>query len=158
MKSTLPFLLLAFVLILSACAPKPPASPASPVALANPPASGGGATDSMQMDQQGAVIVEVTPLNLSAPDSTLNFQVAFNTHSVDLSMDFTKLATLSTDNGNFVQATAWDGPKGGHHVLGTMRFPATENGKSLLDGATRVTLTLKDVDAPERVFAWNLGK
>jgi hypothetical protein len=35
-------------------------------------------------------------------------------------------------------------------------FPATLNGKSILDGAGKLTLTIMDVDAPSRTFEWSL--
>ncbi len=47
-------------------------------------------------------------------------------------------------------------PTGGHHVSGTLSFPASVEGKPVLDGATKLTLTIKSVDAPERVFIWDL--
>jgi hypothetical protein len=105
-------------------------------------------------DDQGNVTVEVTPLNLNAAGDTLEFSVALNTHSVDLSMDLSKLATLTTDSGLVVSPVRWEAPSGGHHVSGTLVFPAQVDGKAVLAGATRLTLTLKDVAAPERTFAW----
>ena len=107
-------------------------------------------------DGQGAVAFEVTPLNLDDPGGTLQFDVSMNTHSVDLSMDLATLATLTTDAGITVQASLWDGPQGGHHVEGKLTFPASQNGKSILDGAKQLTLTIKNVDVPERVFTWKL--
>lgn len=55
-----------------------------------------------------------------------------------------------------VQATLWDAPRGGHHVEGKLIFPALQKGKSILDGATKLTLTIVNVDAPSRVFEWQL--
>lgn len=107
-------------------------------------------------DGQGAVTFEVTPLNLNDPVDTLQFNVSMNTHSVDLSMDLAPLATLTTDTGMTVQATLWDAPKGGHHLMGKLSFPVTQNGQSLLAGVKRLTLTIKNVDAPERTFSWDL--
>jgi hypothetical protein len=109
-----------------------------------------------QLDKQGFVEVEVTPLNLNAPDETLNFNVGLNTHSVDLSMDLAPLAKLEADNGLGVQAIFWDAPSGGHHVSGVLSFPATADGVTLLEGASHLTLTIHDVDAPERSFTWSL--
>lgn len=114
--------------------------------------------DLARMDEQGAVSVIVTPLNLDEPGQTLEFEVGLETHSVDLSMDLTKLATLTTDTGLSVQATAWDGPRGGHHVSGKLSFPTTNNSASSLKDAKELTLTLRDVDAPERVFKWEFSK
>jgi len=110
-----------------------------------------------QYDDQGAVEVAITPLNLNARDSFLNFNLGLNTHSVDLSMDLASLATLVVDNGTGVQAVLWEAPRGGHHVSGVLSFPSTSNGRTLLDGASRLTLRIRDVDAPERVFTWNLA-
>lgn len=107
-----------------------------------------------QIDNQGAVSIEITPLNLDNPGQTLDFQAVLNTHSVDLSMDLASLATLETDTGHTVQALSWDGSLGGHHVQGTLSFPSVIDGVSLLEGASKMTLTLVNVDAPERVFVW----
>jgi hypothetical protein len=109
-----------------------------------------------KFDEQGYVEVAVTPLNLNAPDETLKFDVGLNTHSVDLSMDLAPLATLEADNGLGVRAVLWDAPRGGHHVSGVLSFPTRTEGVSLLEGASRLTLKILDVDAPERTFTWSL--
>ena len=110
-----------------------------------------------RMDDQGAIIFEVTPLNLdSATAESLEFSIVLTTHSIDLSMDLAATATLSTDTGISVNSTLWDAPRGGHHVEGKLIFPATQNGKSILDGATKLTLTITNVDAPTRIFEWEL--
>jgi hypothetical protein len=110
----------------------------------------------VRLDQQGAVVVEVTPLNLGTPADTLEFDIAMNTHSVDLSMDLAMLATLTTDTGVTVQATTWDAPRGGHHVSGKLIFPTTKDGKSILEGASKLILTIINVDVPSRAFEWEL--
>ena len=129
-------------------------SPADEAALADLPAKSGSAET--RVDEQGAVIVSVTPLNLSSPGATLDFEVTLETHSVDLSMNLAELASLTADNGLTVLSSGWDGPQGGHHVAGTLSFPAEANGELLLTGASRLTLTMNNVDAPERVFTWEL--
>jgi hypothetical protein len=106
--------------------------------------------------QQGAITVEVTPLNLDSVSDTLDFHVAMNTHSVEMSMDLATLATLTTDTGISVDATLWDAPRGGHHVEGTLIFPATKDGKPFLEGATKIKLTIINVDTPSRIFEWDL--
>lgn len=118
--------------------------------------AGFNALDLFREDNQGAVTVEVIPLNLDTPGDTLDFEVAMNTHSVDLSMDLAALATLEADTGLSVVPATWDGPRGGHHVSGTLSFPASVDGEPLLEGARKLTLTIRDVDAPERVFVWEL--
>jgi hypothetical protein len=107
-------------------------------------------------DSQGAVTVIVTLLNLGDQENELKFGVALETHSVDLSMDLASLATLTTDTGLTVQAILWDAPRGGHHVSGTLSFPSSVDGKAILDDASTLTLLIKDVDAPERTFVWDL--
>lgn len=152
--------LLALTLIISACAPSAAASPTSqPTAVPdnNPaPASDAENADLARTDEQGAVVFAVTPLNLAAPADTLEFDVAMNTHSVDLSMDLATLSTLTTDTGLTVQATKWDATPGGHHVDGKLVFPVTTDGKSILEGASKLTLTIVNVDATSRVFEWEL--
>lgn len=114
--------------------------------------------DMTRTDEQGAVVVAVEPVNLESADQTLDFEVSLNTHSVDLSMDLAGLATLTTDTGITAPAIAWTAPSGGHHVSGKLSFPASVNGTDLLKGATELTLTIRDVDAPERKFTWEFPK
>jgi hypothetical protein len=110
----------------------------------------------LQLDEQGSVEVTITPINLNASGTTLDFSVGLNTHSVDLGMDLAPLAILETDNGLGVQASMWDAPRGGHHVSGILSFPTTADGVNLLEGASHLTLKLHEVDAPERSFSWSL--
>ena len=79
-----------------------------------------------------------------------------NTHSVELGMDLATLATLEVDNGRFVSATLWDATPGGHHVSGILSFPVTIDDALLLVEATRLTMTIRDVDAPERIYTWDV--
>ncbi len=108
-----------------------------------------------RLDNQGAVSVEIRPLNLNNPGATLDFAVALNTHSVDLSMDLSQMAVLTTDTGAQVQATRWDAPRGGHHVRGTLHFPAAVDGLPVIQPDThRITITIQNLDVPERTFVW----
>ena len=157
-------LLLTLTLVLAACAPsqastaKTDPQPDS-VSTESASLSGNAASASADLtrsDQQGAVTVEVTPLNLNNPSGQLEFNVVLETHSVDLIMDLATLGTLTTDTGMTVQATVWDAPRGGHHVEGKLIFPAAQNGKSILEGASKLTLTITNLDVPSRVFEWEL--
>ncbi len=113
--------------------------------------------DLARVDQQGMVSIEVIPTDLGSATDTLDFDVAMNTHSVDLSMNLATLSTLTTDTGATVPASVWEAPGGGgHHVRGTLVFPAIANGKPILEGATRLTLTIRNVDAASRSFEWLL--
>lgn len=156
----LPALLTLTILILAACAPSQANTNSSSGTSQSGPqaasASSSGSASLTRSDGQGAVTVDVTPLNLNNPSDQLEFDVAMNTHSVDLSMDLATLATLTTDTGVTVQATKWDAQPGGHHVSGKLIFPVAKDGKSILYGATKLTLTIIKVDAPSRVFEWQL--
>ena len=169
-RFALPFLL---VFILAACSPvrsvtELPTSQPSPISNFTPtptddPAliptlfpNSEGRSELARVDEQGAVVFEVTPLNLGTPADTLEFDVAMNTHSVDLNMDLAALSTLSTDTGVTVQASKWDAVPGGHHVEGTLIFPSAQDGKSILDSASKLNLTIVNVDAPSRTFEWEL--
>ena len=178
-------LLFAISLILAACSAAPqtilnPTQPSSSGSVANQPApttasssveaastsspnpsseeQSSSTEDLVRTDEQGAVVVQVTPANLANPGEALEFEVELNTHSVDLSMDLAALATLTTDNGKTIQAIKWDASKGGHHVSGKLIFPATVDGQPVLEGAKKLTLTIKNLDAPERIFSWDLGE
>ena len=166
-------LLLLLTLILTACAsaqavPVPTKPATEPASSVNPTPTDDpallptlfpnktGSDDMARLDEQGAVIFEVTPLNLGTPADTLEFEVAMNTHSVDLGMDLAQLATLSTDSGVTVQASEWDATPGGHHVEGKLIFPSAVDGTAILADASKLTLTIIDVDAASRVFEWEL--
>lgn len=131
---------------------EPSATPTTaPTSIPLPPEEGQTRTD-----EQGEVVVDVTPTNLTNPAETIDIEVGMNTHSVDLSMDLTKLATLKTDTGLSAAPISWNGGAGGHHVSGKLAFPTQVDGKSFLAGASVLTLVIQNVDAAERTFTWNL--
>lgn len=149
-------------LVLSACAGEPVVQAATPL---NEPTQSGAATPTSQpvqdlarYDAQGAVEVNVEPRVWSRePGGTIEFEISMNTHSVDLSMDLAKQSTLQTDLGVSVASLDWTGGSG-HHVVGVLRFPAaTATGRSVLDGAALLILTISDVDAPARIFQWDIA-
>jgi len=157
MKRILLPALLTLTLILAACSAIPSPLPSD---AASDSASSSDSTpefdSALRTDEQGAIIFEVTPLNLNNPTDTLEFDIVLTTHSIDLSMDLAATATLTTDMGLTVQATLWDAPRGGHHVEGKLIFPASVDGNSILEGATKLTITILNVDAPSRIFEWEL--
>lgn len=157
-------LLVFTALIITACA-----SPAPGQSFAAQPSSSGEEQSSrsaqtfapvweqtVQVDEQGAVVMQITPLNLNSQGDLLEFEIALNTHSVDLSMDLAKLATLTTDAGMTVNATSWEAPRGGHHVSGKLLFPSHMDGESILEGTTNITVQIRDVDAALRSFVWGI--
>ncbi len=114
--------------------------------------------DLQRVDRQGAVEVRVTPLNLDSNDGdTLDFEVSMNTHSVDLSMDLVALSVLETDGGAVLSPSSWSGGSG-HHVKGVLTFARRSPGGSRpLEGASRLTLSIRDLDVPIRRFIWDLS-
>ncbi len=156
-------LLLSFGLLLTACIgnaaafqPAPSSSTATLPPLTNPAQQNEPSVDLKRTDTQGAVTLDVNPLNFTSFEDTLIFDVSMNTHSVDLSMDLAALSELATNNGLTLPAAQWDAPKGGHHVEGTLTFAIPAEAKSVLQSAKEWTLTIKSVDAPTRVFTWQI--
>jgi hypothetical protein len=105
-----------------------------------------------QSSNERAVTVEVTPLNLPNGGSTLDFEVAFNTHSVDLSFDPATISVLRDGVGREYPAVAWEGAgSGGHHRSGVLRFKGPD------DATDFIEVVIHEVaGVPERVFHWNL--
>jgi len=109
-------------------------------------------TFSTQSNDERAVQVEVTPLNLPQGGDSLDFEVAFNTHSVDLSFDPAAISILRDDAGREYPALVWEGAgPGGHHRSGVLRFKTPDNAANFIE------VVIHDVaGVPERVFQWNL--
>lgn len=103
-----------------------------------------------QTNEGGNVTVSVFPLSLK-PGLPASFDVVFETHSVDLTFDVIKVATLTDDRGTRY-TPLWDGsPPGGHHRKGTLRFTPD------LSNATTYTLTFRDIAGiPTRIFRWEV--
>jgi hypothetical protein len=166
--------LVAAALIISACSALPPAAgsptetrvsapgaqPTRELTAAPEPTAAAPAAErnfEAQVDRQGQIEVSIQPVNLTGSGETLDFEVTMDTHSVDLSMDLAPLASLSVDGAEPFPAKAWDGPAGGgHHVKGTLSFPANLNGQPVLASGQRLTLTLVSLDAETRIFEWLL--
>lgn len=105
-----------------------------------------------QSSNENAVVVDVTPLNLPQGGTTLDFEVAFNTHSVNLNFDPAAISVLRDDEGREYPAIAWEGAEpGGHHRSGVLRFKVPDYATDFVE------VIIHDVaGVPERVFRWNL--
>ncbi len=155
------------VLLLAACssAPTPAAtSTPAPTKAASPPAvtpissanraSSSPGTESafeMQSNSGGSVTVDVKPAALRVGEPVA-FDIAMNTHSVDLGDDMTKIAILRDDASREYNPVAWEGPGGGgHHRSGTLKFAP------LVGKPKYIELVIKGLaKVPERVFRWEL--
>ena len=146
------FLVVLSGLVLAACSGSANPTPAEPASSTSGDTASSGA-DLTQSQEEAAVTVKVTPLNLADPSAaTLDFEVTLDTHSVELAYDMMTIATLRSDTGEDAQPAKWNGPGGGgHHMSGTLSFPQMKDrGKSL-------TLILRGVaGVPERAFVWNV--
>ena len=147
-------------LILSACAGVAEPAPA-PVAAAivNSPAARPAGSDSTvalqpQAVEAASVTVKVTPLSLKNGESPA-FDIAMDTHSVDLGADMLKTVVLRDDSGKEYAPTTWEGMgPGGHHREGKIMFAAlTTNPKSL-------TLVMKNLAGcpRSRAFKWDVAQ
>jgi hypothetical protein len=151
-------LVVAAVLLLSGCAAKaeerttPAAAPEAGTAQDDEKtqsSSSPGWDLSTQRDDAGRVEIDVTPLALNG--NTWEFEVALNTHSVDLGFDLTEVGALRCDQGQEFEAVAWEGSgPGGHHRSGVLKFAAPDHPTSYVEVVIRGVAKV-----PERVFRWD---
>ena len=95
----------------------------------------------------GEVTVTVTPVRID--ERGAEFDVAFDTHSVDLDLDVAAGAALIVDGDDWPDPV-WEGAgAGGHHREGTLRFAAdgTPSGEAVL--------TIRGLEAPATA-SWDL--
>ncbi|HBY97624.1 MAG TPA: hypothetical protein DEP84_27390 [Chloroflexi bacterium] len=158
-------LLVILILMLSACGRpgaaqtqtgQPGSVQAAPAATDEAvPARHNRASFPVQTSEGGQVSVAVT---WSGPATGLVFDVAMNTHSVNLDgYNLKQLAVLRTDQGQEVRPSGWETSGGGHHRAGTLIFPDEgRDGRPVLGAEVHaVTLVIRDVaGVPERSFQW----
>ncbi len=103
-------------------------------------------------DDQSAVVITVTPIDISPKLGEWKFDVVISTHSVELDQDLMKVAVILDDQGKEYMPIGWNGPVGGHHMSGILKFvPITT-------GLSNLTLKIKDVGGvSERVFTWPIN-
>jgi hypothetical protein len=110
-----------------------------------------------QVSVGGEVTARVT---WAGPEAGLVFNVAMDTHSVDLDgYDLSTMAVLQTSDGRETATLNWDSPAGGHHRKGTLAFSETAlDGKPLIEVDTEsIELVIYDLSGvPTRSFTWAL--
>jgi len=102
-----------------------------------------------QSTRMGAVDVEITPNKLE-PGKIAIFDVAFNTHSVELEYDFTTIMTLTDNNDTTYKTTEWVGGSGGHHLSGAIGF------EKLNENIDSLTLKIDGIDNQATTLTWQL--
>ena len=107
--------------------------------------------DKTRRDSAGGVTVKVTLLDSKA-DGDLRFEIALDTHFVNLdSYDLKTISVLRDGAGKVYLPKTVENKGSGHHRQSTVLF-----GK-LADGTKRLELVIKDVaGVKERVFRWDL--
>ncbi len=105
-----------------------------------------------KLNEQANVSVSVTPKVLESGKAP-QFDVQFNTHSVNLSFNLSSIAFLRDDKGIIYKVSNWQGSQpGGHHRSGTLIF-IEPLGKTKF-----VELVFKDIaGVSERVFRWDIN-
>ena len=96
----------------------------------------------------GNVTVSVTPITLR-PEFPASFDVAFETHSVELDFAIENIARLTDERGTRY-TPHWQGsPPGGHHRKGTLVFTPD------IPKPTTITLVFRDIaNIPNPPFTW----
>ncbi len=116
--------------------------------------TGAVAADSPQTAQVGTVEIVVTAINLHETDAdTLDFNVAFNSHTEAIAIDLAQSAKLLLGDSELTP-TAWetDTPEG-HHIKGILRFARTA--ELDLTNAAELSLVIGGLPADtEQTFTW----
>lgn len=118
------------------------------------PQAGNDAESSISLlpkSSEGAVGIEMEPILKSG---STEVRVSLNTHSGDLGLDLAQAIRLADDRGGVYKAISWDGPPpGGHHISGTLTFPAVDL------KAVKLVLTVQSMNGePEHVFDWDIPR
>ena len=110
-------------------------------------ATGDGSALAERTFEAGEVTVKITPAKIEGGGAS--FEIAFDTHTVELDLDIVANAGL-TVGGTEWPVAGWDGAgPGGHHREGTLRFDAA--------GASTGTAVLTIAGLAEPVEAsWTL--
>lgn len=103
-----------------------------------------------QSSSAAGVTVKVTPRTLAG--ATWDFEVAFDTHSQNLTDDPEKSAVLVADGGAPRAPAKWQGPPpGGHHRSGILQFKAVSPMPAVIE--LRIT---RPGESKPRSFKWQL--
>ncbi len=103
------------------------------------------------IDEQENVTVTVTPSDLSWESKEWKFDVAVDTHSIELDQDMAAVAVLTDDSGKEYKALRWEGAEaGGHHREGVLIFDA------ITPYPQHLKLIIRGIADVDRAFTWTL--
>ena len=96
----------------------------------------------------GAVSVAITP---TLNNSEYEFNIEFNTHSVELNYDLVAISSLTNEQNQILNPLKWEGDaEGGHHRKGKLIFPKFNNRPKILN------LTINEIGEKGVNFEWKL--
>jgi len=101
-----------------------------------------------KIDEQSEVTVIVTPIDILSQSKEWKFYIDMNTHSVELDQDMIKVAVLIDDSGKEYKPIAWEGPTGGHHREGVLKF------NQITPIPKYVELKISGIGVVVRSFTW----
>ena len=101
-------------------------------------------------DNQLAVTITVTPIDISSQLKKWEFEIVMDTHSVELNQDLTKMAVLVDDQGKEDKPLSWEGTIGGHHREGLLIF------NQIIPTPKSVQLKVSGIGDVIRSFDWQL--
>lgn len=104
--------------------------------------------------QPAAIQVEMSLDNLDASYGSLVFTVALI--GADQKLDLSQYGTLTSDLGLTVKASAWKAVAESDRIQGKLSFPAILDGKPVLQGAKKFTVSLKNIGAQPETFTFNV--
>ena len=102
-------------------------------------------------DNQAAVSITVTPIDISSQSKEWKFDIVMDTHSVELDQDMIESAVLIDDQDKEYKPISWGGPSGGHHREGILVFNPIKPTPKYIE------LKIKNIGGVnERLFKWNI--
>ncbi len=102
-------------------------------------------------DNQAAVSITVTSIDISSQSKEWKFDIVMDTHSVELDQDMTESAVLIDGQDKEYKPIGWEGPSGGHHREGVLVFDPIEPMPKYIE------LKIKNIGGvTERLFKWNI--
>ena len=104
-----------------------------------------------QQVSEGEISITVKPINISEGEEEWKFNIAMNTHSIELDHDVLQSVKLIDDTGKAYKPVAWEGGEpGGHHREGVLAF------KELTPIPKFIKVEILGIGEDKRDFRWEL--
>lgn len=100
-------------------------------------------------NEEGSVVVTITPIDILSPSKEWKFDIAMNTHSIELQNPIETVIIID-NQGQEYKPINWNGPTEGHHMNGTLTF----NQVSPIPNS--IELKISNIDDVEKNFIWEL--